>query len=139
MCGRGDWKSASEPKKITLKTTCCKIYLSNKIKHLWTQSPYFSNTPPILSKLSKHCSQFVLTPFFSFFIFHLFFSCNLYWSSYISVRVCRLGDRASSLPELEVMVFLLPLTGKQAIYIFEWLLFSVYLCFITIFVFSKQK
>jgi len=32
--GRGDWKSASEPKEITLKTTCCKIYLSNKIKHL---------------------------------------------------------------------------------------------------------
>ena len=33
-CGRGDWKSAFEPKEITLKTTCCKIYLSNKIKHL---------------------------------------------------------------------------------------------------------
>jgi len=32
--GRGNWKSASEPKQITLKATCCKIYLSNKIKHL---------------------------------------------------------------------------------------------------------
>ena len=32
--GRGDWKSAFEPKEITLKATCCKIYLSNKIKHL---------------------------------------------------------------------------------------------------------
>jgi len=32
--GRRDWKSASEPKKITLKVTCCKICLSNKIKHL---------------------------------------------------------------------------------------------------------
>ena len=32
--GRGDWKSAFEPKGITLKATCCKIYLSNKIKHL---------------------------------------------------------------------------------------------------------
>jgi len=32
--GRRDWKSASDPKEITLKATCCKIYLSNKIKHL---------------------------------------------------------------------------------------------------------
>ena len=32
--GRGDRKSAFEPKEITLKVTCCKIYLSNKIKHL---------------------------------------------------------------------------------------------------------
>ena len=32
--GRGDWKSVFEPEEITLKTTCCKIYLSNKIKHL---------------------------------------------------------------------------------------------------------
>ena len=30
--GRGDWKSAFEPKEITLKPSCCKIYLSNKIK-----------------------------------------------------------------------------------------------------------
>ena len=30
--GRRDWKSAFEPKEITLKATCCKIYLSNKIK-----------------------------------------------------------------------------------------------------------
>ena len=30
--GRGDWKSAFEL-KITLKATCCKIYLSNKITH----------------------------------------------------------------------------------------------------------
>ena len=29
---RGDWKSAFEPKEITLKATGCKIYLSNKIK-----------------------------------------------------------------------------------------------------------
>ena len=27
-------KSAFEPKEITLKATCSKIYLSNKIKHL---------------------------------------------------------------------------------------------------------
>jgi len=27
-----------------LKVTCCKIYLSNKIKHSLTQSRYFSNT-----------------------------------------------------------------------------------------------
>ena len=33
-CGRGNWKSALEPKEITLKATCCKIYLPNKIKHL---------------------------------------------------------------------------------------------------------
>ena len=32
--GRGDWKSAFEPKEITLKATCCKIYLPNKIKHI---------------------------------------------------------------------------------------------------------
>ena len=32
--GKGDWKSAFEPKEITLKATCCKIYLSNKMKHL---------------------------------------------------------------------------------------------------------
>ena len=32
--GRGDWKNAFEPKEITLKATCCKIYLPNKIKHL---------------------------------------------------------------------------------------------------------
>ena len=32
--GRWDWKKAFEPKEITLKATCCKIYLSNKIKHL---------------------------------------------------------------------------------------------------------
>ena len=32
--GRGDWKSAFEPKEIILKATCCKIYLSIKIKHL---------------------------------------------------------------------------------------------------------
>ena len=31
---QGDWKSAFKPKEITLKATCCKIYLSNKIKHL---------------------------------------------------------------------------------------------------------
>ena len=31
--GRGDWKSAFEPMEITLKVTCCKIYLSNRIKH----------------------------------------------------------------------------------------------------------
>ena len=31
---RGDWKSAFKPKEITLKATCCKIYLSNEIKHL---------------------------------------------------------------------------------------------------------
>ena len=49
-CGRGDWKSAFEPKEITLKATCCKIYLSNEIKHLLTQSCYFSNTPRILVK-----------------------------------------------------------------------------------------
>jgi len=33
-CGRGDWKSASKPKEITLKATCCKNYLTNKIKRL---------------------------------------------------------------------------------------------------------
>ena len=44
--GRGDWKSAFEPKEITLKATC-KIYLSNKIKHLLSQSRYFSNAPRI--------------------------------------------------------------------------------------------
>ena len=32
--GRGDTKSAFEPKEITLKATCCKVYLSNKTKHL---------------------------------------------------------------------------------------------------------
>ena len=32
--GRRDRKSAFEPKEITLKATCCKVYLSNKIKHL---------------------------------------------------------------------------------------------------------
>ena len=32
--GREDWKSAFGPKEITLKATCCKIYLLNKIKHL---------------------------------------------------------------------------------------------------------
>ena len=32
--GRGDWKSVFKPKEITLKATCCKIYLSNKIKYL---------------------------------------------------------------------------------------------------------
>ena len=46
--GRGDWKSAFEPKEINLKATCCKIYLSNKIKHLLTQSCYFSNKPQTL-------------------------------------------------------------------------------------------
>ena len=35
MRGRGDWKSAFKPKEITLKATCCKIYKSNKIKHLY--------------------------------------------------------------------------------------------------------
>ena len=33
-CSKGEWESAFEPKEITLKVTCCKIYLSNKIKHL---------------------------------------------------------------------------------------------------------
>ena len=37
--------SAFKPKEITLKATCCKIYSSNEIKHLQTQSRYFSNTP----------------------------------------------------------------------------------------------
>ena len=32
--GRQDWKSAFEPKEITLKVTCCKIYLSHKINHI---------------------------------------------------------------------------------------------------------
>ena len=39
--------------EITLMATCCKIYLSNKIKHLKTQSGYFSNTPGMRNMQTK--------------------------------------------------------------------------------------
>ena len=50
--GRGDWKSAFEPKEITLKATCCKIYLSNKIKH-FRPSPFIFQTHLIPSQTLK--------------------------------------------------------------------------------------
>jgi len=61
-------------------------------------------------------------------VFVLFFLNNY-------VRGCRLSNRDSSLPELDEMVFLLPLTGKQIINIF------VCACFfcVFLFVFSEQK
>ena len=77
--GRGDLKSTFEPKEITLKATC-KIYLSNKIKHLLSQSRYFSITPRIcfnwcfksywIRSSAKHCLRSAKNVvFFLFFVF----------------------------------------------------------------------